>query len=161
MKPIPSFLNNALGFNIDRVAKLFRQGLTHALADFDLTPEQWQIMAVLWHSDEPLNQQEITRLTLKDRHNISRLIKRLEAKGWLTKSPDPEDARAFLISATLKAQAEKEAVITALYSHFERLDLGITKEEEAQLLNMLKTIRKHLDDDGELKEKDHEGEHHG
>ncbi|MGB1285262.1 MAG: MarR family winged helix-turn-helix transcriptional regulator [Aggregatilineales bacterium] len=154
MKSIPFFLNNALGFNIDRVAKLFRQGLTHALADFDLTPEQWQVMAVLWDSDEALNQQEITRLTLKDRHSISRLIKRLEAKGWLIKSPDPQDARAFLISATPKARTEKEAVMTALYSHFERLDLGITEEEELQLLNMLQTIRTRFGDDDVLEEKD-------
>ncbi|MEM7131629.1 MAG: MarR family transcriptional regulator [Chloroflexota bacterium] len=151
MQEIPAVLNDALGFNIDRVAKLFRRELTLALAEYDLTPEQWQIMSVIWNGDKPLNQQNITQLTLKDKHSVSRLIKRLEAKGWLEKHLDPNDARSFLVTATTKGQAQKEAVIHQLYSHFfEDLDIGLTEQEQAQLLNLLKTIRFHLGDDEKL-----------
>jgi DNA-binding MarR family transcriptional regulator len=160
MKEIPTVLNDALGFNIDRVAKLFRQELTRALVDYDLTPEQWQIMAVIWNGDEALNQQNITQLTLKDKHNVSRLIKRLEAKGWLEKHSDPDDARAFLITATQKGQAQREAVVDQLRHHFEKMGLGLTKQEEAQLLCMLKAIRNHLSDDEKLEAQSHKGASH-
>jgi DNA-binding MarR family transcriptional regulator len=147
MKEILAILNDSLGFNIDRVAKLFRQELTRALADYDLTPEQWQIMVVIWNSDTPLNQQNITQFTLKDKHNVSRLVKRLEVKGWLEKRPNPDDARAFLLTATQKGQTQRDVVVTTLLNHFEKMELGLTKEEQVHLLSLLKTIRTHLNDD--------------
>jgi len=147
MNEIPAILNDSLGFNIDRVAKLFRQELTRALADYDLTPEQWQIMAVIWNSDTPLNQQNITQFTLKDKHNVSRLVKRLEVKGWLEKHPNPDDARAFRLTVTQKGQTQRDAVVNALLNHSEKVGLGLTKEDQAHLLSLLKTIRTHLNDD--------------
>ncbi|MEM7535808.1 MAG: MarR family winged helix-turn-helix transcriptional regulator [Chloroflexota bacterium] len=147
---IPAVLNDALGFNIDRVAKLFRRELTLALADYDLTPEQWQIMSVIWNGGKALNQKNITQLTLKDKHNVSRLIKRLVAKGWLEKHSDPNDARVFLVTATTKGQAQREAVTHQLYAHFENLKIGLSEQDRAQLLNFLKMIRLHLGDDEKL-----------
>ena len=71
---IPEALDDALGFNLDRVATFYRYGLMRALAEYDLTPEQWQIMSVVWGNDEALTQQDITLLLAKDKHNISRMI---------------------------------------------------------------------------------------
>ena len=150
MQEIPAVLNDALGFNIDRVAKLFRRELTLALADYDLTPEQWQIMSVIWNGGKTLNQQNITQLTLKDKHNVSRLIKRLVAKGWLEKHPDPSDARAFLVTATTKGQVQREAVTRQLHAHFEKLEMGLSEQDRTQLLNLLKMIRLRLGDDEKL-----------
>lgn len=149
-KEIPSVLNDALGFNIDRVAKLFRHQLTIALAEYDLSPEQWQIMSVIWNSDGLLNQQHISQLTFRDKHNVSRLIKRLEGKGWLEKRPNPNDSRAFFVTATEESYAQKEAVTTALLGHFDNIGLGITETEQTHLLSLLKVIRNHLGDNEEL-----------
>jgi DNA-binding MarR family transcriptional regulator len=78
---LPSALDDALAFNLDRVASFFRHELMVALADYDLTPEQWQLMSVLWANEAGLSQQAMTDLLAKDKHNISRMIRRLEAKG--------------------------------------------------------------------------------
>ncbi len=40
-------LEESLGFNLDRVAQLYRRELIRVLAIYDLTPEQWQILAAL------------------------------------------------------------------------------------------------------------------
>lgn len=147
MRKLPPTLNDALGFNIDRVAKLIRHELTQALADYDLSPEQWQIMAVIWDSDVPLSQQQITWLTLKDKHNLSRMVKRLEANGWLVKYANPDDARSYLITATANGRAQRDAVTNAIYEHVRKTGIGLTEEEQTQLLNLLKKIRKHSNDD--------------
>ena len=144
---IPPVLNNALGFNLDRVANLFRQELMRALADYDLTPEQWQIMALVWNSDEPLNQQEITDLLAKDKPNISRMIRRLEVKGWLERRPDPNDARAFRIHATELGSKLKDDVPRTLYAHFDALELGLSQAQERHLVAMLQSIRTHFHSD--------------
>ncbi|MEM7538102.1 MAG: MarR family winged helix-turn-helix transcriptional regulator [Chloroflexota bacterium] len=150
MQEIPVVLNDALGFNLDRVAKLLRRELTLTLADYDLTLEQWQIMFVIWNGGKMLNQQNITQLTLKDKHSVSRLIKKLEAKGWLEKHPDPNDARIFLVTATKKGQTQRATVMEQLYAHFQNLEIGLSQQERLQLLTLLKTIRFCLGDDEKL-----------
>ena len=143
-KTIPAVLDDALGFNLDRVASIYRQELMRALADYDLTPEQWQIMALVWNSDAPLNQQEITDLLAKDKPNISRMIRRLEVKGWLERRPDPDDARAFHIHPTELGLERKDDVPKTLYAHFDALEIGFNKEEEKQLVAMLQALRRRL-----------------
>jgi MarR family transcriptional regulator, lower aerobic nicotinate degradation pathway regulator len=141
---IPKTLDNALGFNLDRVATFFRQELMRALAEYDLTPEQWQIMSIVWGNRAGLSQQEITDLLAKDKHNISRMIRRLEAKGWLEREQNPEDARAFLVRATNQGEKVRPSVTQTLYAHFDHLDLGLDKDEQEKLVAMLKVIRQHL-----------------
>ena len=138
---IPEALDDALGFNLDRVATFYRHGLMRALTEYDLTPEQWQIMSVIWGNDRALTQQDITRLLAKDKHNISRMIRRLETKGWLVREPSPDDARALLIHSTQLGESVKAEVPKKLYAHFDQLDIGLSGEEQAQLLELLKRMR--------------------
>ena len=143
-KTIPAILDNALGFNLDRVANVYRQELMRALSDYDLTPEQWQIMALVWNSDAPLNQQEITDLLAKDKPNISRMIRRLEVKGWLERRPDPNDARAFHIYPTKLGLERKDDVPKTLYAHFDALESGLDQAQKRDLVEALQTVRRYL-----------------
>lgn len=154
-KVIPSFLNDALGFNIDRVANRYRIELIRALTPYDLTPEQWQIMAIIWYSPEALNQQDITQLLTKDKHNVSRMVRRLEAKGWLERRPDPH-SRALFIRPTKLGERLKGEVPQALYAHFATLDLGLSQTQEQELVTLLKIVRTHLRDDEEVAENNSE-----
>lgn len=146
-KIIPAFLDDALGFNLDRVANLFRLELMRALARYELTPEQWQIMVLVWRSEAPLRQQDITEMLVKDKHNISRMVRRLEEKGWLKRQPDPR-SRAFFLRPTALGLSLKDEVPRALYAHFDTLGMGLTPEQEKELVALLKIVRAHLHKDG-------------
>jgi DNA-binding MarR family transcriptional regulator len=143
-RPIPPLLNDSLGFNLDRVHKLLRRKFLDDLRDYDLTPEQWQVMAVLWESSDPLRQQDVVELTLKDKHNVSRIIKRLEAKGWVVRESDPEDGRAFVIRITRKGKRREKSIKARLIPQppFD----GLSTTEGRQLLELLKEIRHRLGD---------------
>ena len=141
---MPSALDDALGFNLDRVATFFRRELLVALANYDLTPEQWQLMSVLWGNEAGLSQQEITDLLAKDKHNISRMIRRLEAKGWLERQPDPADARALTVRTTPLGASLQEPIAQSLDHHFGHLDLGLSDAEQTRLVQMLKVLRSRL-----------------
>lgn len=144
--PITPELNDAVGFNIYRVALLFRKELIHALENYQMTPEQWQVMRVLWSTNECLNQNDIAHLTLKDKHSVSRILARLERDGWIIRNPDPSDARASLIEPTEQAKHLCQTVPEKLYAHFAPI-LGVLSEDETrQLLNILYTLRIRLGD---------------
>lgn len=142
---LPDFLNDTLGFNLDRVAQLFRLELMQALATYDLTPEQWQIMALLWHNPGPLKQRDITQLLSKDKHNISRMVRRLEDKGWLERTGDLH-SRTFFVRPTELGQRHKDAVLETLSAHFGNLELGLDLSQRRELVTLLKVVRTYLSD---------------
>jgi len=139
-------LDEALGFNLTRVAVLFRRELMRALADYDMTPEQWQVMATLWQG-RPLTQTEIVRLTLKDKPSVSRMIARLERNGWVRKGTDPDDARITVIHPTERGRELRDEVPRRLYEHFAQFFEPFGAERSEQLLALLKTLRRILGDD--------------
>jgi len=140
-------LEESLGFNLTRVATLFRRELLNALSEFDMTPEQWQIMVSLWTQSKPLSQKDIVNITLKDKHSISRIVSRLEKNGWITKLQDPHDARASLIQQTKKGRELKALAPPQLIKHFASITGKLSNDEHRQLLQTLKKLREILGDD--------------
>jgi len=148
MQRIPPVLDDALGFNLYRVALLFRRELMRALSDYELTPEQWQVMQTLWSTDEELNQSEVAHLTLRDKHTVSRILSRLERDGWIVKQPDPDDARAHIIVPTNEAKTLRDEVPSKLLDHFDGILDVLDEDEEDELLRLLKKLRRRLRDSG-------------
>lgn len=144
---IPPELNDALGFNLYRTALLFRKELIHALVDYGMTPEQWQVMQALWSTNERLHQNDIAHLTLKDKHSLSRMLVRLERDGWIVRQRDPHDARAVVIVPTEQANQLRETVPAKLYAHFAPILGVLTDEEGRQLFALLQKLRVGLGDD--------------
>jgi DNA-binding MarR family transcriptional regulator len=143
---IPAVLDNALSFNIYRVGLLLRRELIRALADYQMTPEQWQVMATLWSTGTPLSQSEIVQLTLKDKHTVSRIIQRLERNGWIEKEPGPRDRRVTIIQPTPKGQSLKDKIPQKLSGHFKEIFQEFRAEEKQFLLDSLKKLRGALGD---------------
>lgn len=144
---IPATLDDQIGFNITRVAQLFRSELMHALAKHELTPEQWQVMQTLWSTAQGLNQNEVAHLTLKDKHSVSRILGRLERDGWISRRPDPQDARAFIVEPTAQGHALRAEVPAQLWAHFTDILGVLDGDETAQLLALLKKLRRKLGDE--------------
>lgn len=143
---IPSFLDGALGFNIYRTGLLFRRELMRALSEWEMTPEQWQVMMILWHTETPVNQRSISAVLLKDKHTLSRILKRLERDGWIEKHPNPKDARVTIIKLTEKGAALEEEVPPKLFNHFDKFLQAFDDREIKTAMRFLKKLRTALGD---------------
>lgn len=138
---IPSTLDNSLGFNIYRVSLLLRREMMKTLSQYQMTPEQWQVMLTLWESGRPVNQVDIVGLTLKDKPSVSRMIQRLEKNGWVEKTFSPKDGRATLIQPTEKGHLLRKEIPRKLKSRLDRALKPIPKEEQKEIVSMLKRMR--------------------
>ncbi len=138
-------LDESLGFNLDRVAQLYRRELIRALAAYDLTPEQWQILAALSEHGDGLTQGELAALTFKDKHSVSRMLDRMEQAGWVTRRPHPQDARASKVALS-KRSSEMAEVRGVLRSHFARIHSLLSDAQQRQLLGLLKALRDRLEE---------------
>lgn len=139
-------LDKALGFNIYRAGLLFRRELIRALAEYRMTPEQWQVMMTLWHTDKPVNQSDIVEMLLKDKPTVSRMIQRLSRDGWIKKQTDAADARATIIRLTKKGAALKHEAPPKLAAHFDRLLATFEDKEIETAMVFLKKLRTVLGD---------------
>lgn len=141
--PIPPILDTALGFNLDRVARLLRRSFGLELKG--MTPEQWVVLAALWHAQAPLRQVELCELTLKDVPAMSRLLGRMEKQGWIERLPDPNDKRAWRVRATPKGEAQKARIHTQLDAFLPGVISPLTNQEVKTLLELLRKMRNHLE----------------
>jgi len=73
----------------------------------DLTYTQYITMMVLWEK-ESLNVKELGSMLYLDSGTLTPLLKKLEAKGYVTRSRCKEDERNLIISITEKGDALKE-----------------------------------------------------
>lgn len=144
---VPEELESSLGFVITRVASLFKRELIRGLADYEMTPEQWQVFASLWWADKALTQVEICHLTLKDKPTVSRMIDLMCDRGWIEKKASSTDARATQISLTEMGTGLKREVPRKLGQHFAPLLSQLNKEEHETLLRLSKKLRKIFGDE--------------
>ena len=76
---------------------------TFAEKGFDITPEQYLILSLLYEHGE-LYQRQISELTYKDRPNVSRLINILEQKGLVKRINDSNGRQINKIVVTEKGR---------------------------------------------------------
>lgn len=95
--------HESLGFLLWRASNKLQRKHRAVLKDFDLTPSQFSLLAVIAYLERPniaLRQSALCEFTQIDKMLISDLVKSLIAKKCIQKRPDPQDARASLISIT-------------------------------------------------------------
>ena len=143
---IPPFLDDSISFNLNRASLLLRRELVRALEAYGITPVQWLILVALWSSDGPITQKEIVGLTLKDKFTVSRIVKRLEDRGWVEKLASKRDGRETLIRPTAAGKSLKSEVPMRLAANFRRIYSDFSPEEKETLRGLLKKLRASLGD---------------
>jgi MarR family transcriptional regulator, lower aerobic nicotinate degradation pathway regulator len=85
-------ISKQLGFNLHRLAVLYRRRLVQTFQEYNLTPEQWQILNALWRQ-EHLTTSSIAEFTLQDLPSALRSLQRLQEKNYVIKFSDLKDKR--------------------------------------------------------------------
>jgi MarR family transcriptional regulator, lower aerobic nicotinate degradation pathway regulator len=133
-------LDEQLGFNLVRVANLFKREHARALREHKLTPEQWQALATLWRHGT-LKQAEIARVTMQDAPAVSRMLVRMERNGWLERLADPQDARSSLVRLTAEGRQLRHVLPAKLIRHFRTFLRNFPDADQKQLVSLLRQLR--------------------
>ena len=106
----------------------------------DMTKEQMVVLARLWRKDG-LNQNELAFLTLRDKSSLTRLLSKMEKKGYIIKKQSDVDKRANHIYLTSEGRDVLENTMPLVAEHLSKMEQDITKEEIEQMINTLKKIQ--------------------
>ena len=92
-----------LGFLLDDVAYLYAKRFEEHAQGPSLTLHQCKALAVLANC-EGISQRRLSETSDILSTNLVRILDRLEAGGWVERSPDPCDRRAHLLTTTESAK---------------------------------------------------------
>ncbi len=107
----PLKLENQLCFPLYACAKEIVRAYRPYLEELDLTYTQYITMMVMWEHRE-LRVKEVGRLLYLDSSTLTPLLKRLEAKGYVTRRRSREDERDLIVTITPLGQALREKALT-------------------------------------------------
>jgi len=102
--------------------------------------------------ERPPSQDELSRFADRDKANVSRVLDRLEAEGYVRRCPDPEDSRVNRVHLTDRGR-ELEPVVRACFDDWSAmLTRGFTDAEraaaDALLRRMAESCRPSSPEDG-------------
>lgn len=111
------------------------------LDELDLTYLQYMALMVLWESS-PLTVKEIGERLLLDSGTLTPLLKRLDAKGLVTRKRSAEDERARLIELTTEGKRLKRKAATI--PRQVACSTGLTKTELKELKKLCRKALSNL-----------------
>lgn len=110
---------------------------------FDVTVEQFSVLALLWY-EEGVNQQDIADGLKRNKSTIARIVENMINRNLIVKVPDQIDKRNKLIYLTQKGKAlQKEMVASSGLVYYQALN-NISPDDAENFLVILKQIMKNL-----------------
>jgi DNA-binding MarR family transcriptional regulator len=137
----------SLGFMTFTAHRLMTSFLRRRMAQagIDLTGEQWGVMVFVWNRGA-IGQDELTHALCMDKTGMSRLLATMEDKGLVTRSPDPDDARRRVVTATQAGDALKERSRAVAEEALVLLLQDISPQDHATCMRVLATVKDTLRD---------------
>ena len=92
------------GFTLLKAAQAWRTEASEVLRAHELTVPQFLVVMALYrqarHDWDPLTQSEVATRLGMDANTTSQIVRALERRGLLTRTPHPDDARARALALT-------------------------------------------------------------
>lgn len=139
-------LESKIGPKLVTVGKLSRIFAWQSFAEhkYEITPEQFTILAALVENDG-MYQRQIANITLKDRPNITRLLRILEKSEFIVKQPDINKRKIYKIFITEKGKEIYNKVLPTVLKIWQESVQGLNEDELKICIKALDIFRQNLE----------------
>lgn len=121
--------------------------MNRQLQELDLTSAQGHIIGYLAHSEHPPCARDLEQFFTLSHPTVSGLLSRMEAKGFVAVTPDPDDRRVKRIRLLEKGMACSRRIEASVRDNEETIVQGFTQEERALFADFLQRAIRNLNDD--------------
>jgi len=111
------------------------------LAEHDLTEQQWRVLRALAASSDPLEVGQIVDATFLLAPSLSRILKDLDARSLVVRSPVPNDQRRAEISLTRQGRDLVATVAPRSESIYNQIEASFGASALNSLLTQLASLR--------------------
>ena len=131
---------NNIGFLIHDVARLMRNLFDKRMSDLGLTRSQWWVLNYLYFN-EGINQSDFASLLDIEKAPLSRLLERMEVKGWIERKAEKNDKRIKKIYLSQKIKPLISDMRDKAHLTRQEALHNLNKSEREGLRKLLKTIK--------------------
>lgn len=113
------------------------------LEKYGLTAQQLSLLSALHNlqdAGETVNQRRLEEELHLSNPSLTGILNRLEAKGFLTRQPDPADGRSNLVLPTEKDRLYRAETRKAIRMQEEKLTAGMSPGEKLLLMELLERM---------------------
>ena len=137
---------NSIGPWLGKTVKILEYHLQELFNqhDLDLTKEQMIVLKRL-HNDDGLSQNELAFLTLRNKSSLTRLLSKMEKKGYITRQQSKEDKRINNVYLTQKGKEVFILTKPVIKKMITKMEKGITASDKKQIITILKKIQYNFD----------------
>ncbi|TLP39398.1 MarR family winged helix-turn-helix transcriptional regulator [Arcobacter arenosus] len=132
-------LNESFGYHFTSITLIIKRMMESCLKPYNLTHLQFSILVNLYKNNVS-TQKELLKYTYGDEASITRLINRMESKGFLKRVPSIEDKRKKKIILTEEGINLTEEVLSCAKEVNNSLVEDLDEKENKQLLNLLQKV---------------------
>ena len=133
-----------VGFTLAKVCKGHRGGVGARLASLGLHVGQEMVLVELWAEDGLRGGELAARLGVEP-PTVTKMLRRLEGCGLVSRRQDPDDARSFRVYLTDEGRSLEEPVCRLWGEVEERTFAGVSAGERRTLLRLLTKVRANVD----------------
>jgi len=120
-----------------RTARLLGDGINAGFKEFGLTPTEFDILATLKRSGEPLTPTELYQTLMLSSGAMSIRLEALVKRGLVERVPSSEDRRSNRVSLTEAGERLIDDAVTAHVANEAALLQPLDEQEQAQLARLL------------------------
>ena len=131
----------ALTFLLLDAARAVEARAEHALAEVGLSLAKLGALRHLVLAEQPLTLTQLAERHCCGRSNVTQLIDRLEADGYVVRTTDPDDRRSVRASLTPTGRAAYDRASELLADHEHELDERLGSGPRADLARGLRALR--------------------
>ncbi|HEY0523011.1 MAG TPA: MarR family transcriptional regulator [Stellaceae bacterium] len=127
------------GHLIRRAQQISTALFAEECAEFDLTSVQYAALLAI-RTNPGVDATRLSALIAFDRSTLGDVLERLEAKGWVMRTPSPSDRRVKLLQLTLEGERLLRQVEPAVQRVQQRLLEPLALPDRATMIRLLAQI---------------------
>ncbi|SCY32843.1 MarR family winged helix-turn-helix transcriptional regulator [Microvirga guangxiensis] len=144
----PAFeVANRVFFRLYQCSNLMHKNGTRFMADYGSTTQQWAVLGALARPrvrTQGMSVKDLIEFLLLSRQNLTAVLDRLEARGWVERVKDPEDGRSRLIRLTAKGEKTWAQMLNTIRAFYEAALDGFSLEDQILLYRLLDRMKDKL-----------------
>jgi|SRR5690554_6170257 len=137
-------LDNILPYLINRLSFRMNRLLNRDLRAHGLGISDWRVLAVL-DAVGSATINELAAYAMIEQSTLSRLVMRMEKQGLVKRARTHPDGRTVTVSMTKKGRATYEKLRALSLAHAERILMGFSEAEKANLKHAVKRMTRNLE----------------
>lgn len=140
----PKKTDRALPLVLLRARETVMYPIRSLLKEHDITDQQWRVLRVL-HESGSMDAKELAKSACVLAPSLTRIIKNLEEKGFLTRCADGKDGRRVVLEILPQGKFLIESVTPEVQVVYEQFEARYGKERLSELLDLLHDVVEQLD----------------